>query len=516
MLCFSNLGNEKFWGYLGNQLFEIASTIGIAEKNNVSYSFPEWKYSKYFKNKLPIYTENNFKNVINEKQFNYYDVEVSKDGNTDLKGWFQSEKYFEHCKEKIKECFIFEESFIEETKKKLFYKLTDKKICAISIKRGAYVNNFNYYDLGIDYYLKALKYIPEDCYFVIFSDDYEWCKQYFKGDNFYFAENHNDIEQLCMLSLCDHFIIANSTFSWWGAWLGEKEDSIIIAPCNWFGKGLSHLNSQDVIPDRWKKYYNDGSMENDKRKYNKFKVIVPFYNCSEYIVKCLSSIFIQTYTNFDVIIIDDCSTDDSLIKINNFISKVKPKQNIKIFKNKTNCGALANIVYGINNAECSDEDIIIQIDGDDWLYSAEVFNKLNVIYQEDVLLTYGSLVELSTKKLNKTFTKKLFDTQKYRKQYGEYYWVTSHLKTFKYKLWKKILDKDLRDINGTYFKVAWDLAMMYPMIEMAGLEKIVYVEEPMYIYNDLNPANDYKIRCKQQAATAKYIKNKKEYSEIIF
>ena len=92
-------------------------------------------------------------------------------------------------------------------------------------------------------------------------------------------------------------------------------------------------------------------------------------------------------------------------------------------------------------------------------------------------------------------------------------WVTSHLRTFRSWLWHKIKDEDLRDNDGNYFKVAWDLAFMYPMIEMAG-NHLKFVDKILYFYNDLNPSCDGTVNPQLQIETGKYIQSKPIYKEL--
>jgi hypothetical protein len=85
--------------------------------------------------------------------------------------------------------------------------------------------------------------------FLIFSDDIEWCKNNFKGPEFYFSENEIDIEDLFLMSLCDNHIISNSSFSWWGSWLCKKEGKKIISPRLWFRAG-SNINERDIHTEK--------------------------------------------------------------------------------------------------------------------------------------------------------------------------------------------------------------------------------------------------------------------------
>ena len=254
MISYSNLGREGH-GNLGNQMFQIASCIGLADRFGTEAGFPIWKYDVYFENELP---SGQSKHKTVEKFFHYDIDQFGYD--CDINGWLQSEKYFRHSYDKVREQFKFKESFIKQCRDK--FRIFDRQTIAISVRRGDYVNNPNYALLPIRYYLTALEYFFygkglkanwSDYNIVIFSDDIPYCKIHFGClPNVHFA-NGNDIEQLCLMSQCDNFIIANSTFSWWGAWLGEKDDSIIIRPNYHFGFDFSlKNNAKDYYPARWK------------------------------------------------------------------------------------------------------------------------------------------------------------------------------------------------------------------------------------------------------------------------
>jgi hypothetical protein len=249
MIGYPMLG--KF-GRLGNGLFQVASTIGIAEKHGVEAVFPPWDYKKYFKGEFKVGTCE--APEMREPHFHFYGG--FPDHCNIVKSYLQSEKYFEHCKDKIKALFEFRDDL------KFKYK---RKTIGISIRRGDYVDNDNYELLPASYYYLALfEHFPDwrDCDIMIFSDDIEYAKVHFQcllnarfADAFiegeYFGENETAIRQLAQLAGCDHFIIANSTFSWWGAWLGEKEGTKVIRPASYFGPKLQHLSLKDHYPERW-------------------------------------------------------------------------------------------------------------------------------------------------------------------------------------------------------------------------------------------------------------------------
>lgn len=176
----------------------------------------------------------------------------------DILGWLQTEKYWQHCKPKVHAALAFKESFYNKIRNK-YSKYFEKPTIAVSIRRGDFVTNPNFYLLPIEYYLGALKtFFPgyKDQHVIFFSDDLDYCRHSIKGNRqFYFATGLNAIEQLCLMSMCDDFIISNSTFSWWGAMLGEKKHSKIIRPAFFLdGELMKKFDWKDHYPERWTVY----------------------------------------------------------------------------------------------------------------------------------------------------------------------------------------------------------------------------------------------------------------------
>ncbi|MGL5113126.1 MAG: alpha-1,2-fucosyltransferase, partial [Flavobacterium sp.] len=251
MIIFSKLEKK---GHLGNQLFQIASTIGIAKSNNHTFGFPKWSYESFFKNKL---LEINIENIqIYQEETFHFTPKRLDNNNYDLDGWFQSEKYFDI--DVTKYFFQFEQFFLNDLQLK-FKSVFEKKTILISIRRGDFVDHPDYFQLPINYYINALvDNFPEwrERNLVILSDDVDYCKFHFSFlENVFFADDLTAIQQLGLASLCDDFIISNSTFSWWCAWLGEKPTSLVVRPLHYFTKAKNEKdNDKDYFPERWEIY----------------------------------------------------------------------------------------------------------------------------------------------------------------------------------------------------------------------------------------------------------------------
>lgn len=249
MIIYSNLGKK---GNLGNQLFQIASTLSIAKQSNQDYGFPEWEYDYSFINKLPSVPRDKEFNTIQETSFDYHELILPK-GNYNLNGWFQSEKYFD--RDNVKKQFEFKPKLIESVKVK-YEKELSKKHILISVRRGDFVNNPHYFQLDYKYYFLAITTQFSDWEernLIFTSDDINYCKKHFSFlTNAMFIEKTTAIEQLVLGSLCNDFVISNSTFSWWLAWLGEKKSSKIIRPIqNFRGQFRIDNDDKDYFPKRW-------------------------------------------------------------------------------------------------------------------------------------------------------------------------------------------------------------------------------------------------------------------------
>jgi glycosyltransferase involved in cell wall biosynthesis len=244
---------------------------------------------------------------------------------------------------------------------------------------------------------------------------------------------------------------------------------------------------------------------------NMFRIIVPAYNSINWIEKCIWSISNQSYLNWSAIVIDDSSNDGTTEKIKNTLINDKNKSHFRYFARNMNVGALENTIFGTNSICKDDEDIIVIVDGDDWLIDSNVLSYLNEVYQDqNIWLTYGNYINLSTKSLG-YFNRLLTDTRTYRKSNS---FNTSHLRTYKYKIWKKIKDNDFKNEFGKYYKITGDVAVMIPLIEMAGIKRIKYIEKPLYVYNDENPINDCKKNAILQLQINAEIRNKSSYEEL--
>tara|TARA_R110001599_G_scaffold5859_6_gene29064 strand:+ start:851 stop:2452 length:1602 start_codon:yes stop_codon:yes gene_type:complete len=242
---------------------------------------------------------------------------------------------------------------------------------------------------------------------------------------------------------------------------------------------------------------------------NKYYIITPFYNAEDYLHICIESIKKQKYENFHCILVDDMSTDRSHELAEQVIDG-DPR--FTLIKNTEKKYALANIVDAIDSSDSSNEDVIILLDGDDWLSSTNTLGCLNRYYSEGSWLTYGSYIyhPWGAKGVEPSvYPDQVVENNAYRSDS----WRASHLRTFRKDLWDRIDKKDLKDTDGKFYEMTYDQAIMLPLLEMAG-RKATYVPEVLHVYNKENPLNVDKIKTEKQVALAREIRSKKQYERI--
>lgn len=196
------------------------------------------------------------KTHILERDFSYNEFLQKIIGDVYYDGYWQTEKYFSHYNSDINNMFSFKLS-IDKKNTELFE--NGKQYCSIHIRRGDYTTIKGYDVIGLDYYNKAINYIIgkiPGVIFVFFSNDIEWCKKNFDIEDAIFVDwnqRENSWQDLWLMSKCNYNIIANSTFSWWGAYLGKAE--IVIAPKKWMNRKKDYYtySFNDIIPETWKR-----------------------------------------------------------------------------------------------------------------------------------------------------------------------------------------------------------------------------------------------------------------------
>lgn len=242
---------------------------------------------------------------------------------------------------------------------------------------------------------------------------------------------------------------------------------------------------------------------------NKFVVIIPSYNNEEWYFKNLTSVLTQKYPHYRIIYIDDVSTDNTLQCVKNYIAQFDQENKITLIANQQRQGALANFYHTIHS--CESNEIIVMLDGDDWLADENTLSILNNAYSDpQVWITYGQFKEYPSGRLGGA--RQLPDYVIKQRSYREYDWVTTHLRTFRAFLFHNIQKEDLMH-NGAFFPMAWDLAIMFPILEMAG-DHSKFISDILYIYNRATPINDNKVNVQLQMYLDQTIHHMPKYSPL--
>jgi len=261
--------NIGYNGRFGNQLFQFASTIGIGKKLGYDVKFPIENITnglthntadgKPFISKLDItecfnidelFFANNIRpSYFNSERFFNFDDEMFKiNDNTSINGYFQSEKYFEHCKDEIFNILEIKPEILITAKQQI--PEVNNELVSIHIRRSDYLVLGNYHSLnGVDYVNSAIEELggQNNYHFIICSDDVNWCESIWGNNkNFTIIKDNSPYVDFTILSLCHHHIISNSSFSWWSSYLSKNKNKKIIAPSNWFGPNMSTTILDDL------------------------------------------------------------------------------------------------------------------------------------------------------------------------------------------------------------------------------------------------------------------------------
>ncbi|WP_152184254.1 alpha-1,2-fucosyltransferase [Sulfurimonas indica] len=272
----------KITGGLGNQMFQYAIAKSIALKNHDKFLLD---ISFYAKQSLRKYELNLFnieehfakpesflskvtrkigfvsKGYYIEKEIAVFDKSVFEYDNIILDGYWQNEKYFKDIRESILKDFTPKKELSHNVKEEYLDIIKGCNSISIHIRRGDYLEKGTNEIHGVCdllYYKKAIELLEQKIdnpKFFIFSDDISWCKDNlsFLNNPIFIDKTKSAIEDLELMKHCKHNIIANSTFSWWGAWLNENEEKNVIAPKRWFIDKEMNNQSIDIVPSKWKR-----------------------------------------------------------------------------------------------------------------------------------------------------------------------------------------------------------------------------------------------------------------------
>lgn len=249
----------------------------------------------------------------------------------------------------------------------------------------------------------------------------------------------------------------------------------------------------------------------------RFQIVVTTGNSERWIAQCLHSIADQQCRwPWQCLVIDDASSDGTSEKIKSALASIENSSIRDAFRTKRNearQGALANLIAGFEQLGTTAHpmDVLIPIDGDDWLFSPTSLDTIAALYEEQhCWMTYGGLLSWPDGDLcQMPVPEEMIEGATYRQST----WITSHLRSFRSHLWHAIDDQDLRNQQGQYYDVTWDMAMMFPMLEMAG-PRISSPQTAVYVYNCINPQSDHREKRSQQYANELEIRSKSPYPRL--
>jgi len=236
----------------------------------------------------------------------------------------------------------------------------------------------------------------------------------------------------------------------------------------------------------------------------KIVIISPTYNSERYINNCIESVVSQDYDNYEMIVIDDASTDNTYN-----IAKRWESDKIKVIRNEENKGAVRNQIESIRKY-CKEDDIVMFLDGDDsFINDNEILHYYNNLYDGTTEFTYGSCYSMVDRipLIAQNYPEEIKQKKEYRKYKFNWNMPYTHLRTFKAGLLNDIDDSNFQDENKNWYKAGGDGSIFYSLIEQADPDKVKVVSDILYNYNDINPLNDYKINGDEQTKNANRIIN---------
>jgi glycosyltransferase involved in cell wall biosynthesis len=237
-------------------------------------------------------------------------------------------------------------------------------------------------------------------------------------------------------------------------------------------------------------------------------ILTGFYNAEQYVERCIASIMGQSFTDFKCYITHDLSTDNSVKLVKEMIEG--DDRFILIDDNEKKLYQAGNFDKVIrNNPNIADDEVLVEVDGDDYLPDGNVLKRINELYKDqNIWIANGSFkyhngpVGFSSKQTN-------FHSLRTSN------FTASHIRTWRAFLWRNIKEEDLKDENGNYWQWSGDLCFMFPMLEMAGEEHYSFMTDINYVYNAENPINEHKVDMSMVTNHATRIRNKQPYQKLI-
>lgn len=241
---------------------------------------------------------------------------------------------------------------------------------------------------------------------------------------------------------------------------------------------------------------------------NRIVVIIPFYNPGEFLEKCVASLVTQRYDNFKAVFIDDCSTDGAFDRL------PKDDARVTIIRNETRKTALENIYTAIMD-HCEPDDIVVTLDGDDWMPHKKVLSRINEIYNENnCWITWGQASWTDGRRgFASAYTPEEFSDVRHAP------FKVSHIRTWRAGLFQKIKEQDptfscMKDKDGNFYRLSYDTAIIFSLLNLTPFDKAKFVDEILYIYNRDNAISDDRVDQQGQWNVHKEVSNKPNLKQI--
>jgi len=237
------------------------------------------------------------------------------------------------------------------------------------------------------------------------------------------------------------------------------------------------------------------------------KILTGLYNAEKYIERCINSIKMQSFLDWTCYITHDFSTDKSVEIIKKAIDDdarfvLMPDNDKKVYQ-------VGNFDKSIRyNTDVQDNEVMVEVDGDDYLPDANVFKRINAVYEnQNIWIATGSFIFDITGQFG-YFSLPQTDFDNLRTSR----FTASHIRTWRAFLWRAIKEEDLKDENGNYWQWSGDVSFMFPMLEMAGAKHYTYMRDINYVYNNFNPINEHKVDMRMVNDHASRIRAKPKYN----
>lgn len=505
----------RFQGGFANQIFQYAFYLNLCEKFSSVKIYADLSHYKKCKDhggfKLKRFTKLNIIRKINLNDFvsvneNNFDEFVnnhSENENYYFNGYWQEERFFPKDLNRIKNIFVQDKL---SSKNRGYIKgIIDSESVSVHVRRGDYVNNFMHGNIANQCYLQnSIKYIIDNIdnpHFFVFSDDIVWAKENLNfGDSSvtFITGNSDKVEQdIILMSLCKHNIIANSSFSWWAQFLNSNPQKIVIAPEYWFNQKSE--TTKDLVVKNSINISNIPLVQNVSNQPF-FSILIPVYNTSNTVRRTLASVLNQTFNNIEVIIVDDGSTDNSYKVLQSYQLR---DARIKLIKHEKNEGLLAARYTAMKEARGK---YVLFIDSDDWFELDACQILYNELKNKPVdMLEFGFIREPTGIK------------QEISKDYGdrvEALLQRDYLSTF----WNKVYSLNIvKEVVHSIapFKCTFSEDMFYSLVFACFAKKIGYIDTYLMhymLFTGISTQKDYStVRIKNIINDAFAIKQQLEF-----